>query len=279
MQKLTDLTKAEIGSSDYNKKRAVQIEYSGWKVPMVVKNVDDDLDFRVKAALKGWACETGHLTALPGATELCSNEGCQVTTWGLPFLKAAQQTRVFVTRLHQGETKKDGETLVVQISDTPKNCKHLRYGFIFSHAVSRASFHANKLKISGADKLLWIDYEFLKHVSSQGGRERLEQKFIKTCLPEEGTLMTLSKAADGCTAICKSELYSFCGSVAQGTLKAACKASEFLENVWPLLPRVVVMPLPGTASDDEVAPGFGKASSDKLWADTRRRSRRRLMPL
>eukprot|EP00971_Amphidinium_carterae_P318857 6338257-Amphidinium_carterae.1 len=64
--------------------------------------------------------------------------------------------------------------------------------------------------------------------------------------------MSLSTAFEKCNALCKSDLFAFTGSGAQGTIRAACKlitdlnmglmpvrhdkASEFLEKVWQLLP-------------------------------------------
>eukprot|EP00971_Amphidinium_carterae_P145369 2880582-Amphidinium_carterae.1 len=261
MKKLTTLTRADISESDWDKKRSIEISYRGWKVPMVVKNVDDELDVRVKAELRGWACACEQLTALPAETDLCDSVDCQVKTWSLAFLKSAQRTRDFVKRLHEGESKKDGETLVVHLS---------------------ASLQANKLKISGADKLWWIDYEFLKHVSGEGGRKRLEQKFVDECLPGVGEVMSLATASERCTAICKSDLFSFCGSAAQGSVKAASKliadlnlglspvrsdkSSEFLEKVWQLLPRFVVDPVPGSDGAESAKPVFGKQALDRMWA-------------
>eukprot|EP00971_Amphidinium_carterae_P352520 6492633-Amphidinium_carterae.3 len=120
MKKVTELARADVSESDWQKKRSVEIGYRGWKIPMMVSSryssVDEELDIRVKAELRGLACQTGHLTSLPAESDLCSTVVCAVTTWSLPFLKAANHRREFVRKLHTGEGKKDGESLVVQIS-------------------------------------------------------------------------------------------------------------------------------------------------------------------
>eukprot|EP00971_Amphidinium_carterae_P170111 3370516-Amphidinium_carterae.3 len=180
MKKVTELTRAEIAEGDLQKKRSVEISYRGWKIPLVVSSVDEELDIRVKAELRGLACQAANITALPAESDLCNTVTCAVETWSLPFLKAAQRTREFVAKLHTGESKKDGESLVAQISVwyhsrtpccmlglefLPKSVikisrikKNKRTELVIESElneirVSEASFYANKLKIKGADKL------------------------------------------------------------------------------------------------------------------------------
>eukprot|EP00971_Amphidinium_carterae_P348846 6490702-Amphidinium_carterae.2 len=112
MQKVRDLQ----GVAELRKKREIVVEYRDWTMTRRVDCIEEEVEERLQARLRGWAAECKSIKELPGESALCSPDpSLKVKRIDVPSVRKAGACRAFMLSLLKGipKEKLHGEAVLV----------------------------------------------------------------------------------------------------------------------------------------------------------------------
>ena len=80
---------------------------------------------------------------------------------------------------------------------------------------------ASRARLLSLDKHVWIDLAFLAHLAGEGGRKKLQDIYIDTCVPSQTKLMSVQRAVQCSAKLMESDLYRYASQGSQGIIAAA----------------------------------------------------------
>ncbi|CAE7712127.1 unnamed protein product [Symbiodinium sp. CCMP2592] len=207
MIQVESLAEADVLSG----RRTVNISYRGCAITAKTTCAAEHFDFALQAALRGAAAVAGNIPSLPAEDQLCTGitrvaKGTKVEA---KLFKHAKESRSMALALIKAEDCKNGESVQARLP-----FREMRLG-------QSEVLEASRARLLSLDKHVWIDLAFLANLAGEGGRKRLQDIYMDTCVPSQTKLMSLQRAIQCSTKLMESDLYRYVSQGSQGIIVAA----------------------------------------------------------